>query len=686
MPADSRIDQLLSVWERRTERGEVLTVADLCADCPELAPEVERQLNALQSVDRALTSAATLKHDPLSNQTIREFGLVGRSASQLVQAPIPSIDGYEMLGVLGRGAMAIVYLARQTSLNRMVALKMLVGRHYGRDDLARLRGEALALAALQHPNIIQIYDVGEHEGQPYLALEFAEGGSLAESQARAPASPRVAAELVKSIAEAVQAAHKREIVHRDLKPGNVLLTGDGTPKIADFGLAKRLGVDSSRTTTGLIVGTPSYMAPEQARGDKSALGPAIDIYALGAILYELLTGRPPFLGANPIDTVEQVRSREPVPPHHLQPKVPRALETICLKCLEKEPARRYAGASGLAEDLRRFLADEPILAQSIGPVERLWRWCKRHPTGASLGAVTLAAALLIVGAGVWFTGRLEVELANTRAVERALHRTLTEQIANRLDSDLRQVASVPETFAAMLSQRTDWTEPQLDAALRELLGRHPDVFGMCVAFEPGELTGRDDFALYVYRGADGLRAKQLLLPTYSPPYREWPWYRVPKEEDASSWGEPYLGVGGDHTPMVTFSAPIRRDGRFAGVVSIDLALAFFERLHKNLDAMDQTSHETRFLLSRNGTFLHHHDPAHQFPAGTSSLKDVANDPSFRTLAKDMAAGPSGAVESFDAATGMPATFLFARVPSSGWTVVVEATSLGKEQSDARHGK
>ncbi len=282
----------------------------------------------------------------------------------------PEVVGYEILGELGRGGMGIVYQARHLTLNRLVALKMiLAGGHAGEHELARFRSEAQAVARLHHPNIIQIFEVGE-SGQPYFSLEFCEGGSLAQQLDGTPLPPVKAAELVEMLAKAMDAAHRAGIVHRDLKPANILLTADGTPKVTDFGLAKQFDV-GGQTASGAVLGTPSYMAPEQAGGKGKTVGPAADVYALGAILYELLTGRPPFKAATPLETVLQVVSDDPAPPRQLNAAVPKDLEAICLKCLQKDPARRYASAGELADDLTRFRSGEPVAAQQSGLLDRL---------------------------------------------------------------------------------------------------------------------------------------------------------------------------------------------------------------------------------------------------------------------------------------------------------------------------
>jgi tetratricopeptide (TPR) repeat protein len=351
---------------------------------------------------------------------------LGAAQDSILPVPVGGVPGYELLGELGHGGMGVVYKARQVKLNRLVALKMVrPGRLANAQELARFRAEAEAVARLQHPNIVQIFEVGEAGGQPYFSLELVEGGSLARQLTGVPLPARPAAQLVEMLARAVHYAHQRGVVHRDLKPANILLVSGGvvsgvwskgstadhspltthhsplTPKITDFGLAKYVDTDAGQTETGMVVGTPSYMAPEQAWG-KSRLrpvGPAVDVYALGAILYELLTGRPPFRGESAVDTLQQVVSQEPVAPTSLHAKVPRDLETICLRCLEKEPHKRYTSAEALADDLGRFIRGEPIHARPVGCVERLWRWCRRNPVPAAL-ALGLFLALVLGFAGV----------------------------------------------------------------------------------------------------------------------------------------------------------------------------------------------------------------------------------------------------------------------------------------------
>ncbi len=342
----------------------------------------------------------------------------GLPAEPAAPADMPAaVDEFRILGVLGRGGMGVVYKAYETGLKRLVAIKMLRdGALAGPDDQRRFRAEAEAVARLHHPNIVQVYRVGEHDGRPYLALEYVGGGSLAERLARRPVPPRDAAAFVRALAGGIEHAHRCGIVHRDLKPANILLRPtsesppagndfhllDYEPKVTDFGLAKLLdGTAGTDTQTGAIVGTPSYMAPEQAAGRADGAGPATDVYALGVILYECLTGRPPFQAVSVLDTLEQVRHTEPVPPRLLQPQVPRDLETVCLKCLRKSPGRRYADAGALGDDLGRFLAGEPIRARPVGPAERTTKWVRRHKALAALYAALVLAAGFAVTLALW---------------------------------------------------------------------------------------------------------------------------------------------------------------------------------------------------------------------------------------------------------------------------------------------
>jgi tetratricopeptide (TPR) repeat protein len=361
--------------------------------------------------------------------------------------------------------MGVVYKARHRQLGRLVALKtILAGAHAGAAGLARFRIEAEAVARLQHPNVVQIHEVGSHHGLPFFSLEYCPGGSLGDQLDGTPWSPPRAAEMVATLARAVEAAHRAGVVHRDLKPANVLVAEDGTPKVSDFGLAKKTG-ESGNTATGAILGTPSYMAPEQAAGNAKYVGPAADVYALGAILYELLTGRPPFKAATSLDTLLQVVADDPVPPSRLQPGVPSDLDTACLKCLEKDPVRRYASAQALAEDLTRFLQHEPILARPIGRIERVLKWARRRPALASLVVVLVAAASGVLGLMVWHYADLQLR------VEQAV---LSEKAARQEADQATRSAALERLIArgqAALAQDTPDGLNQAASVLAEALDR-----------------------------------------------------------------------------------------------------------------------------------------------------------------------------------------------------------------------
>ena len=355
-------------------------------------------------------------------------GTTSRSAERSRPYFLLNIPGVEILSELGRGGMGVVYKARQTRLNRLCALKIILpGEHEGTEFRARLLSEAETIAKLRHPNVVQIYGLGDHDGRPYFEMEYIEGGSLAGRLDGTPWAPGPAAKLVAVLARAVGDAHRLGIVHRDLKPANVLLTADMEPKVSDFGLARLLTSDVRLTHTGQLVGTPCYMAPEQAEAGAVDVGPEADVYSLGAIVYELLTGHPPFRGATTLQTLDLVRSREPVPPRELQPATPRDLQTICLKCLEKEPWKRYATAALLADDLTRFLDHEPIRARPVGRLGRLARWARRSPVPAGLLAALVLTGLVALTA-------ILLQWRNANALARSL------SVANRQSEQRRQRA------------------------------------------------------------------------------------------------------------------------------------------------------------------------------------------------------------------------------------------------------
>jgi WD40 repeat protein/serine/threonine protein kinase len=429
-PSAERLEAFLEEKLAGAERDALAGHVTQCASC-------QASLESLTEIPETLRDPLGASHASAPaemNGNAAAFSFLGqlknatdsllRGQAARSEAP-PNIPGYEILSELGRGGMGIVYRARHLGLNRIVALKMiLAGARARPQDLVRFRYEAEAIAQLHHPNIVQIFDFGEAEGHPFFALEYVEGGNLGQHQQGVPMSPYEAAQMVETLARAIQFAHERGIVHRDLKPANVLLHTEGAeeaeeqskkkksspahsasgkplvPKITDFGLAKRVDESVRHTVTGEMLGTPSYMAPEQAGAKEKdqAVGPAADVYALGAILFELLTGRPPFKEPTALETVMRVVHQEPPRPTRFQPYLPRDIETICLKCLEKSPSRRYRSAAMLADDLRNFQSGDSIHARPVGPPERAWKYIRRRPlTAALFVGIVVTAALGLAG-------------------------------------------------------------------------------------------------------------------------------------------------------------------------------------------------------------------------------------------------------------------------------------------------
>jgi WD40 repeat protein/tRNA A-37 threonylcarbamoyl transferase component Bud32 len=405
-------------------------------------PRYALRLRQQIEMDRVLEADSVLDPDATIAPESSIAGRLASTASLSTVADFPEVVGHEILKELGRGGMGVVYQARHVKLKRMVALKMVLAReHISTQELVRFHVEAEAVARLQHPNIIQIYETGEQEGRPFFSLEFADGGSLAQKLNGKPKDIRQAARLGKILARAMHYAHQRGIVHRDLKPANVLLTTQGVVKITDFGLAKMLDTKSRHTKVGSILGTPSYMAPEQAAGLTSKIGPATDIYSVGTILYEVLTGRPPFLADTPMDTLLRVAIDEPVPPSQLRPGLPADLEAICLKCLRKEPDKRYLTAQELADDLGRFLEGKLVRARHAGRWERLVKWARRRPAVAALSLLVLVAVLAGFSLVTWQWLRAEANAARAEmGSAEALSRAESEARARQDETRARQEA------------------------------------------------------------------------------------------------------------------------------------------------------------------------------------------------------------------------------------------------------
>jgi len=493
LPALERIDKVCLQFEGAWKKGGKPCIEDYLGEAqgPERR-ELLRQLLLLdldyrrQQADQPTEEEYRARFPDdgeLVADVFREFS-VRAASSPPPGTKVRYFGDYELLEELGHGGMGVVYKARQMSLNRIVAVKMIhPARLISQVAVRRLRAEAEVAASLQHPSIVAVHEVGEHEGQHYFAMDYVEGNSLAEIVRENPLPAKHAAEYVQRIAEAVHYAHQQGTLHRDLKPSNVLIDAHDQPQLTDFGLAKRLEGDSELTSTKEILGTPSYMSPEQAEGNHERIGAASDGYSLGAILYELLTGRPVFRGATPVDTLRLVIDTEPVSPCLLNPKVPRDLETIVLKCLEKHPHKRYGSADALADDLGRFLRREPIEARPINRMQRLWRWCRRKPVLAVVCTIALIAtfatliglAVSVVSLGRLWRAERALRAASDRQAatfffERSRARCRPEDPARGmlwLARSLQEAAKVddPELETSVRLQLAAWSRdlPRLDS-------------------------------------------------------------------------------------------------------------------------------------------------------------------------------------------------------------------------------
>jgi WD40 repeat protein len=505
---------------------------------------------------------------------------------------------YELLGEIARGGMGVVYRARQISLNRPVALKMILSARLATPELVgRFRQEAEAAARLSHPGIVPVFQVGEIDGQHFFSMALVEGGSLEDRLRNGPLPPREAARLVKAIAEAVQHAHARNIVHRDLKPANILLDAQGRPQVTDFGLAKELSGGAGLSASGQILGTPSYMAPEQATGRLAEVGPLADVYALGAILYALLTAQPPFEGTSALDTLQQVVCQEPLSPRRINPRVDLDLATVCLTCLEKDPGRRYASAQALADELGRYLDGVPIVARPVGRLERGRRWLRRHPAQAAALALGLVVLLTLVGLGVGSAYQQQLEGKNAE-LENANSRLNAQ--AQKLESSNAQLQEAAQKLAASNANL---------AAAREDLER---LFYL----------RRVSAALTEWKANEVGRARKL-LDACPPAYRHWEWHYVAR---LCQTGATLTGHGGE-VRSVAFGADgktVASAARPGGAKQTEVS-TWDPSTGKRLGSRELPTDGGPFVLSPDGTRLVSADAALPFHSGPTALRvwDVA---------------------------------------------------------------
>jgi WD40 repeat protein/tRNA A-37 threonylcarbamoyl transferase component Bud32 len=508
---DRRLDEVIATYLRTVQAGNAPPPDAILALHPDLAGDLAEFFADRERLEQV---ARPLRSEVIPTGTrLRYFG------------------DYEVLEEIARGGMGVVYKARQVSLNRVVALKMILARELASPaEVRRFHAEAEAAATLDHPHIVPIYEVGEHDGQHYFSMKLVPGGSLADALPRLARDPRVAARLVATVARAVHHAHQRGVLHRDLKPANILLDDQGQPLVTDFGLAKQAAVDTRLTASGAVLGTPSYMAPEQARGQRG-LSTAADVYSLGAILYELLTGTPPFRAPTPLETVLQVLERPPVPPHIRSPQVSRDLETICLKCLEKNPQQRYASAEELADDLDRWLAGEPIRARRSPVWVRAAKWARRRPAVAALTFILIAVALAGFGGVVWgwlqiAQERREAEKAY-REASNARGETERNLYFNRIalaerEWSANEVARADQLLAACPEPLRGWEWYYLhrleQGSLQTITGLVGGVCNLALSPDGGRLASWDTRTVRVW----DVRTGQALFTRASPqPIATW---------------------------------------------------------------------------------------------------------------------------------------------------------------------
>jgi len=628
------------------------------------------------------------------------------------------IGPYQLLDVLGEGGMGTVYRAEQVEpVRRQVALKLIRKGLDSPQILARFMMERQALAMMDHTNIARVLDAGNaDDGRPYFALELVQGVPITDYCDQNRLNLRERLRLFIPVCQAIQHAHQKGIIHRDIKPSNVLVTtvdGKPVPKVIDFGVAKAMETPSeesgNQTQFGAVIGTLEYMSPEQAQFSEQGVDTRSDIYSLGVVLYELLTGTPP-LNFNQHQTslpemLRLIAEKEPARPStrisntSADVKIPEVrqsdpvklrrfmqgdLDWIVMKCLEKDRTRRYESARDLARDVERFLANEPVEACPPSASYRLKHLVRKHKVKIAVAGLFLlfliSGSLFCIWQAVRATGaERQALLAETemRTERDRARETMCRNVAERLGGDLGRLAVFADVFAAFVEENTDWDQATMERRMRMVLDRQPAVFGLNVAFEPGQFRPEiQDFDLYVFHGDNGIEAKVLVPPDYTPLYREWDWYTRPQQEGRALWTEPFVDTGGGDIPMVTYAIPMHRNGKFIGVTSLDLSVDYFEVLRSWLGDLSLGEGSYGFVVSQSGMIISHphaeYDFAERLAAGKKPLTITdlgADTPEFRRIAKEMRHDKTGSSQGIDPVTGEASIFLFAPVPSAQWIFV-----------------
>lgn len=706
MPAEPKAAKeiFLAAVELTSHAVRAAFLDQVCAGEPVLRRRVEALLVAHDEPDCSAIggpadAAITSDLGPVrASGWVNEPSDSASSPSKLGDGPGSRVGPYKLLQQIGEGGMGTVFMAEQEHpVRRRVALKLIKPGMDSRAVVARFEAERQALAMMDHPNIARVLDAGTTEtGHPYFVMELVNGIPITRycDENKLSAQERLA--LFVPVCQAIQHAHQKGVVHRDIKPSNVMVTlydGKPVPKVIDFGVAKateqRLTDRTMFTQFGMAIGTFEYMAPEQAEMSGLGVDTRADVYSLGVLLYELLTGTTPLeasrlRGVGYSDMVRMIRQEEPpapsrrlsssgqcqsvatarrTEPGRLARLVRGELDWIVMRCLEKDRTRRYGSADALARDIERYLNDERVEACPASLGYRVRKFTRKHTK--ALVVVTVLAVALVAGSTVSTWQAIQA----TRA-KHELRTGMTGQVAERIQGDLGRFAAVGDALAATATRRDDWTEPQLDEWMKEMLRRGPQIFGLTLAYEPGEGPGQ--LAEYhLYKCRTGVRTQEVRTKPLQYKWRDEAWYKLAKETRRPVWTEPFVDTGGGEIPMVAYVVPLTRGDKFIGVLTVDLSLGYFDQLRHWLTDLKFGPRSYGFVVSQTGNVLSHpgkdYDFGGRFDAGygqQSSRKFTDPDavgPAFAALIRQMLKERHGEIRGTDFSTGRPATFLFARV-------------------------